>query len=145
MKHMQRYECVVWEKGAVVEKKEGSALPLPVSSHFIVMFGLSPFRGPDDLRTWNRLIWHEKGYFFHDLQCTSFKFQRVCKTIAAHSNGCNNGPRNIYTHFTREVGQWMVIQWAKAHTFIGQWMVEPFRSVVLPLLKLQEDFSQLFC
>ena len=39
----------------------------------------------------------------------------------------------------------MVIQWAKAHTFIGQWMVEPFRSVVLPLLKLQEDFSQLFC
>ena len=44
---MQKYECVVWEKGEVVEKKEGSALPLPVSSHFIVMFGLSPFRGQD--------------------------------------------------------------------------------------------------
>ena len=53
---MQKYECVVWEREWWWKKKEGSALPLPVSSHFIVIFGLSPFRGPDYLRTWNRLI-----------------------------------------------------------------------------------------
>ena len=44
------------------------------------------------------------------------------------------GPRNIYTHFTKEVGQWMVIQWVKTHTFVGQWMVEPFISTKGPVI-----------
>ena len=44
------------------------------------------------------------------------------------------GLRNIYTYFTKEMGQWMVIQWVKAHTFIGQWMVEPFISTKGPVI-----------
>ena len=43
-------------KGGSCGKKEGSALPCPVSFHFIAVFGLSPFRRPYYLRTWNRLI-----------------------------------------------------------------------------------------
>ena len=128
------YQCVVWEKGVVVGKKKA----LPFLSQFppILLSCLdSPFCGPDYLRTWNRLIWHKKGYFFHNLQCTSFKFQRVCKTIAAHSVGPIWSQKYLVPTLWRRWGCEWEFSGVKAHTFIGQWLVEPSVSTRGQVLK----------
>ena len=51
LKDTRKYECVIWEKGAV------PPFLCPVSSPFIFLFpiALSQFRGLDYLGAWNRL------------------------------------------------------------------------------------------
>ena len=50
------YQELVYRNGSFKEMITGSAAPaLPVSSHFIFLFALSQFSGPDYLGAWNRL------------------------------------------------------------------------------------------
>ena len=105
---VHKNECVVWEKGAAVGKRKTppflSQFP-PILLSFFLHF-VDPANSEPGTGKYMRRGASSTTYFVQIL--------RSLQNYSCTFEWIQYGPRNIYTHFMKEVGWWwMVIQWVE--------------------------------
>ena len=108
----KKYECVVWEKGAVVGKirlcpSSPSFLPLcHVWASSILRTQLS-----QNLEQANMT---QEGVLLPQLTMYFIQIPTSLQNYSSTFSGCNMVPEISRTHFMKEVGLWMGIQWGES-------------------------------
>ena len=94
----------------------------------------------------------QEGVLLPQLTMYFIQIPTSLQNYSSTFSGCNMVPEISRTHFMKEVELWMGIQWGESpylYRKVASGAIckyqGPGAKVFLPLFKLQENFSQLFC